>query len=131
MAVAEKTKYKVGTDLASPKRIAKTYAEFGDKFLDRILTEKEKEYVLSEKAHMITRLTARYAAKEAVSKALGTGIREGINFKDIEVVRGEKNAPSIKLYGEAAREAEKQDLTNWSVSISHEDILVVATVIVS
>lgn len=123
--------YRIGTDLCNPKRIQATYKKFGDKFLRRILTDKEKKYVLSSKPQMIKRLAGRYAAKEAVSKALGIGIRKGIDFKDIEVVHGEHNMPKLVLHNEALAEAKKQGLNDWSISISHEDIMVIATVIAS
>lgn len=122
--------YKIGTDICNPKRIAKTYKRFGKKFLDRILTPKEKEYVMKSKKHFLTRLTGRYAAKEAVAKALETGIRIGVNFRDIEIVNGQ-TVPHLKLHGKAAEIAKDKNLSHWSVSISHEDIMVIATVIAS
>ena len=122
---------KVGTDLCDPRRIEKTYEKYGEKFLDRVLTNSEKEYVLSSKPHLISRLAVRYAAKEAVSKLLGTGIGKDVNFHEIEITKNEKGVPGVKLSGAALRTSERLGLSEWSISLSHEESLVVAMVAAS
>lgn len=121
---------RIGTDLCNPKRIEKTYQDFGEKFLDRVLTASEKEYVLSSKHQMISRLAARYAAKEAVAKLLGVGIGEKVSFKDITISKN-GDAPEVELSGTALELAQELGLKDFAISISHEDILVMATVIAS
>ncbi len=123
--------YRIGTDLCNPKRIAKVYKQFGEKFLDRILTPKEKEYVTSSKKLFLYRLTGRYAAKEAVAKLLGTGIGKYVSFRDIEILRDAKDAPSIELSSGALKRAEELGLKHWAVSVSHEESMVIAIVIAS
>jgi len=123
--------FRIGTDLCNPKRIAKVYKQFGEKFLDRILTAKEKEYVLSSKRLFLYRLTARYAAKEAVAKLLGTGIGKHVSFQDIEVLRDTNEAPSVQLTGTALARAESLGLKHWALSVSHEETMVIAVVIAS
>ena len=120
---------KVGTDICNPRRIKAIYKRFGDKFLNRILTSKEKDYVKSSKKLFLYRLAGRYAAKEAIAKVLGSGIGKDVSFQDIEILRNDKNAPAIKLSKGAQKLAEEQELKKWSLSISHEDIAVIAVVI--
>jgi holo-[acyl-carrier protein] synthase len=110
---------KIGTDICSVQRVAKTYARFGQRFADRILTKAEQEYVLSKPMHVATRLAARFAAKEAMSKVLGTGWN-GIGWKEIEVKRQPSGEPWLLLHGRAAAMAERRGLTNFEVSLSHE-----------
>ncbi len=123
--------FRVGTDLCNPKRIAKVYKEFGEKFLDRILTPKEKDYVTSSKKLFLYRLTGRYAAKEAVAKLLGTGIGKHVSFQDIEILRDANDAPSVQLTGTALKRAEELSLKHWAISVSHEETMVIAMVIAS
>jgi len=110
---------KVGTDICSVKRIAEAYKRFGRRLLERVLTPTEIEYVASHPGHLPGRLAVRFAAKEAASKALGTGWR-GIGWKEIEIVKARSGAPSLRLHGRAASLAERQGLTHWEVSLSHE-----------
>ncbi len=110
---------KVGTDICSIKRVAAAYARFGERFLDRLLTPGEKGYVTSHSAHLVNRLAGRFAAKEAASKALGTGWR-GIFWKEIEVGREPSGAPRLILHGRAAALAQKLGLKHWEVSLSHD-----------
>jgi len=121
-------KYKVGTDICSVTRVANTYAKFGKRFLDRILTPAEQEYVLSQPRQTPQRIAARFAAKEATSKALGTGWR-GIGWKEIEVVRRLSGEPSLHLHGRAAALARHLGLTKFEVSLSHEHEFAVAFVL--
>lgn len=111
--------YKVGTDICSVQRIEKTHERFGDKFLLRILTDAERHYVLSQPKRLGQRVAARFAAKEAVSKALGVGWN-GLSWRDIEVVRRSSGEPALALHGHAAKLAQSLGLSHFEVSISHE-----------
>lgn len=119
---------RVGTDICSVKRVEQAYSRFGERFLGRILTDAERHYALSSSAHTVSRIAGRFAVKEAVSKALGTGWR-GLSFKEIEVVKDSSGKPGLKFHGRAAKIAEAQSLFHWEVSISHEHEFAVAFVL--
>lgn len=119
---------KLGTDICSLKRISAAYARFGQRFLRRILTADETRYVLSQPSQTVARLAGRFAAKEAASKALGTGWH-GVGWKEIEVVKHRSGAPGLKLHGRALSLAERQGLRHWEVSMSHEREFATASVI--
>ncbi|AGY58972.1 holo-ACP synthase [Gloeobacter kilaueensis] len=119
--------HRVGTDLVYIPRIADLYERYGEQFLDRVYTEHEQGYALSAKRHLASRLAGRWAAKEAVSKALGTGWR-GVGYRDIEVVRLGSGEPTIHLHGRAARRVERYGPLDWQVSFSHDRDYAVATV---
>lgn len=119
---------KIGTDICSVKRVAEVYNRFGERFLDRILTDSERRYALASKAHTVSRIAGRFAVKEAVSKCLGVGWR-GLSFKEIEVVKDTSGKPNLKFHGRAATIARNQHLTHWEVSISHEHEFAVAFVL--
>ena len=110
---------KIGTDICSIQRLSSAYSRFGNRLLARILTEQEIAYVLSHPAHTVARLAGRFAAKEAASKALGTGWR-GISWKEVEILKEASGAPALKLHGRAARLADRLNLTHWEVSLSHD-----------
>lgn len=110
---------KVGTDICSVVRIQKAYERFGERFMERILTPQEKAYVKSRPRHLSQTLAGRFAAKEAASKALGTGWR-GIGWKEVEVERHPSGAPLLKLHGRALKRAQSLGLTRFEVSLSHE-----------
>ena len=108
----------IGTDLIEIERIETLYQRTGERFLARILTEAEREYCLRKKRPAPS-LAARFAAKEAVMKCLGTGWTGGVTFKDIEVTRKQSGAPSIALHGRSAEIAAEQGITCWHLSLSH------------
>ena len=110
---------KIGTDICSIQRVSNTYSRFGSRFLSRILTPLEIEYVLSRPLHLHGRLAGRFAAKEAASKALGTGWR-GVGWKEFEILNQRSGAPTLRLHGRAAALAARKGLTDWEVTISHE-----------
>ena len=119
---------KIGTDICSVSRISEAYARFGERFLDRILTAQEKRYVLSRPQNLTVRLAARFAAKEAAAKALGTGMR-GVGWHEIEVVSQSSGEPKLQLHGRALTLAKERGLDYWEVSISHEREYAVASVL--
>jgi holo-[acyl-carrier protein] synthase len=120
--------FKIGSDICSIKRVEAVYERFGERFLDRILTSGEKKYVLSRPKDFLSRVAARFAAKEATSKALGTGFI-GVGWKDIEVVRLPSGAPTIKLHGRASERARAIGLTNFELTMSHEQEYAIAFVL--
>lgn len=120
--------FKVGSDICSIKRVEAVYERFGERFLDRILTSGEKKYVLSRPKDFLARVAARFAAKEATSKALGTGFI-GVGWHDIEVVRLPSGAPTIKLHGRALERAQHLGLTGFELTMSHEQEYAIAFVL--
>ena len=102
----------VGIDIIEIDRIARTLARFGDRFLRRVYTEAEVVYCRGKHG----RLAARFAAKEAAAKALGVGIfwREGVYWRDVEVIRDYRGKPGIRLHGGALERAQQEGLTCWA-----------------
>lgn len=118
----------IGTDIVATARIAKVYERHGERFLERTYRDAEREYCLAAR-DPTERLAARWAAKEAVMKALGSGWARGVQFKDIEIARDESGKPSIVLHAAAAELAAAQGIAAWHCSISHADGMAVAYVI--
>ena len=105
----------LGIDIIRVERIRKTLARFGSRFSRRVLTPGEQRYVRDRPETM----AGRWAAKEAVSKVLGLGVR-GIGWRDIEVERLPTGQPAVRLHGRAARRAEQLGMARIALSISHE-----------
>ena len=123
-------KFKIGSDICSIRRVEEVYDKYQERFLDRILTASEKEYVLSrkKKADMLARLAGRFAAKEATSKVLGSGFI-GVSWKEIEVLRLPSGEPRLKLSGKAEERARELNLTHFELTMSHERDYAVAFVL--
>jgi len=117
-----------GIDIAEVERIARSITRFGDRFLRRIFTEGEIRYCDS-KANRVERYAARFAAKEAAMKALGTGWNYGVAWRDIEVCRMPGGRPTITFHGKAAEFASKLATKHIALSISHTEQLAIAQVI--
>lgn len=117
-----------GIDLVEVARIARMLAEHGESFLDRCFTPAERRYAQGS-ARRDEHLAARFAAKEAVLKALGTGWRSGIAWTDVEVVSQASGAPTLALRGHAAQIARERGITAWLVSLSHTEHYAAASVI--
>ena len=117
----------VGVDIIKIDRIGRTLARFGERFLRRVYTEAEISYCRGKHG----RLAARFAAKEAVAKALGVGIfwREGVYWRDVEVVRDHRGKPGVRLHGGALERAQQVGLAHWALSLSHSREYAVAMVI--
>jgi holo-[acyl-carrier protein] synthase len=113
-----------GIDLIEVARLQKAIERHGEKFLNRIFTERELEQLRDD----IPSLAARWAAKEAVAKALRTGIGD-VSWQEIEILRGPVREPVLTLYGAAEKIAEKEGIKNWSVSLSHTQDFAVAMVV--
>jgi holo-[acyl-carrier protein] synthase len=111
----------VGIDIIKVERIRAVLERFGQRFSRRVLTEAERRYVRDRPETM----AGRWAAKEAVSKVLGLGVR-GIGWRDIEVERLPTGQPAIRLHGRAASRAEQLGMGRIAVSITHESDYAVA-----
>jgi holo-[acyl-carrier protein] synthase len=110
-------------DLVEVSRIEKTIARFGRRFLERVFTPQELQLANSRASS----LAARFAAKEAVSKALGTGIGS-IGWQEIEVLQGTQGQPVLHLHGSAALRAAELGLREWALSLSHTQDQAIAVV---
>jgi holo-[acyl-carrier protein] synthase len=117
-------KLATGIDLVEIERMQQTLARHGERFLRRVYTPAE----LADCGTNTASLAARWAAKEAAAKALGTGIGAA-GWQEIEVCRGPQRQPVLRLHGAAARLAEAQGLHTWSVSLSHTQHYAVAVVV--
>src|SRR5215475_6723801 len=100
-----------GIDIAEVPRIAESIERFGERFLRRVFTDQEIRYCES-KANRVERYAARFAAKEAAMKALGTGWNFGIRWRDIEVIRPPGSRPTVHFHGKAAEIAERLQMKN-------------------
>ena len=111
----------LGIDIIKVERIQGSLEKFGDRFTRRVLTEAEQRYVRGRPETM----AGRWAAKEAVSKVLGLGVR-GIGLREIEIERLPTGQPSVRLHGRAAARATQLGMGRVAVSISHESDYAVA-----
>ncbi len=116
-----------GIDLVDVERINTMIAEHGQRFLDRCFTPAEQAYADAGNKSRAERYAARFAAKEAVLKVLGTGWRDGIAWTDIEVVREPSGRPILKITGRCAEVAGDLGIRRWHVSLSHTATQAVAT----
>lgn len=105
---------RTGIDLIEIARIQQAVARHGERFLQRIFTPAERQAC----AGRAESLAARFAAKEAVAKALGTGIGP-VGWREIEIVGKEAESPQVRLHGRAAETAQRLGLTAWSISLTH------------
>jgi holo-[acyl-carrier protein] synthase len=117
-----------GIDIAEVPRIQQSFERFGERFLQRIYTPAEMRYCDS-KANRFERYAARFAAKEAAMKALGTGWSHGVRWRDCEVVRLPGGRPSISFHGKAAEVAAKLGVKHAALSLSHTVEQAIAQVI--
>jgi holo-[acyl-carrier protein] synthase len=117
-----------GIDIAEVPRIAESISRFGDRFLRRIYTEGEIRYCES-KANRVERYAARFAAKEAAMKALGTGWNHGVRWRDVEVTRQSSGRPTMTFHGKAAEFAARLGAVYIAVSLSHTSQQAIAQVI--
>jgi len=117
----------IGTDIVEVERLRAAWTRHGEKFLKRVFTPDEITYCLGM-ADPAPCLAARFAAKEAAVKALGTGISQGVGFRDVQV-KSSGNRPRVKLDGRAQRLAEEQGITDIHLSLSHEKHFALALVV--
>ena len=113
-----------GVDIIEIPRIKRVLDRYGQRFLNRVFTPDEIAYCRGRAPN----LAGRFAAKEAAMKALGTGVR-GVSWKDIEVIRSDSGAPSLRFHGRAEKRAERLQMSEMSLSISHSREYAVAFVV--
>jgi holo-[acyl-carrier protein] synthase len=114
----------IGVDMIETERVAQSVARFGERFLQRVYTERELAYCRGQ----ISSLAARWAAKEATAKALGTGIGD-VSWREIEVVSQANQRPTLQLHGAAAVLAAQLGLSSFAVSLSHTKAYAIAFVV--
>jgi len=135
---------RLGTDVVYVPRIQATLERFGERFLQRVYTPAEQkdcwqsavaiapslEWEAADRRTNapIQRLAGRWAAKEAIVKALGTGW-QGVRYRDVEIQRQSSGAPMVKLYGAAAQRLSDWQQPQWQLSLSHDGDYAIATVI--
>jgi holo-[acyl-carrier protein] synthase len=117
-----------GVDLAEVPRIRASIERFGDRFIRRIYTAAEIAYV-ERKANRYERYAARFAAKEAGMKAIGTGWKRGVTWQDFEVANLPSGKPTLRFHGVAAEFASQLGVKNVSLSLTHTAELGMAHVI--
>ena len=120
----------VGTDLFQVSRIERSIERHGERFVKRILSNEELNGFLVSK-RQANYLAKRFAVKEAVSKALGTGMAQGVSWHDIEVCYSELGAPEVRLCGGAAKRLDLMNGSSVHISISDEADMVVAFAVIS
>lgn len=117
---------RVGVDLVGSKRIGHVLDRYGARFVERVYTPLERDYCRGR----VTCLAARWAAKEAVVKALGCGFGS-VRWSDVEVLNDEHGAPQLCLHGEALARANALGLKEWAISLSHTQDYAIAFVVAS
>ena len=117
-----------GIDVVEIERIQSSMNRYGARFLDRIFTGAEQAYCL-RKRNSAESLAARFAAKEAAAKALGTGISHGVSWLEIEVLKEPGGRPGLRFQGRAAQVAARLGAAHASLSISHTSSLAMASVV--
>lgn len=118
------TRHEIGIDLIDIDRIVTVLERFPDRFRLRVLTDLEQRYC----GRRVERIAGRWAAKEAISKVLGLGVR-GVGWREIEILPNRAGAPQVRLHERAARRAQALDLEDVTVSISHERRMAVAVAV--
>ena len=117
-----------GIDLVEIGRIQQSMDRYGSRFLDRVYTGAEQAYCRRKRASAES-FAARFAAKEAGAKALGTGIRNGVSWLEIEVVREPSGRPTLQLHGRAAQIAVRLGVARAALSLTHTAGLAMASVV--
>lgn len=118
------TKFAVGIDIIEIDRVADVLARHGDRFLHKVYTDDEIRHCRGR----ISELAARFAAKEAVMKALGTGVR-GVGWKDIETLPNRRGKPLVFLYNRGAARAKQIELRGLEISLTHSKEYAIASVV--
>ena len=116
--------YHLGVDIVEIERIQRSVTRYGERFLSRVYTDAELELCRNH----VPELAVRFAGKEAVMKALGTG-RRGVSWREIEILRNKRNAPLVYLHGRARTRAQKLGITDVAISLSHSRDYAIASVI--
>ena len=122
--------YGIGVDIVEVERIRSSCEQYGEAFLNRLFTEAEQEYCESQGGKRELSYAARFAAKEAVSKAFGTGIGGTMGWRELEVKRTKEGKPTVILHGKAREFAEELRVKEVLLSLSHSEHYAVANAIV-
>lgn len=117
-----------GVDICEVSRMGESIARFGDRFLHRVFTEAEIRYCKS-KRNSVERFAARFAAKEAAMKALGTGASQGVTWTSIEVAHAPGGRPVLRLTGKTSEIADRLAVKRISLSVTHTQSSAMAIVI--
>ena len=117
-----------GIDAVDVARIAAMIEKHGERFIERCFTPGEQAYAESSKRR-IEHYAARFAAKEAILKCIGTGWSQGVAWTDAEIVREPSGKPTVALHGVAAKIANTQGITRWTVSLTHTSQMAFASAI--
>src|ERR1700756_1570734 len=120
----------LGTDLIETMRMQESIDRYGERFLERIFTAEEIAYCLRKKKNAAESFAARFAAKDAGAKALGTGISRGVSWKEFEVRREDSGRPTLHLSGRAAELAEAMGVRRIQLSLTHSGEFALAVVVV-
>jgi holo-[acyl-carrier protein] synthase len=120
-----------GIDITEVARIGKSLDKYGDRFIEKLFTAPEREYCskMSSQSGRMRCFAGRFAAKEAFLKALGTGLRNGIKWTDIEVANDRLGKPELNLKNRAAQELDNRSISNTCVTLSHSENTAVAAVV--
>ena len=116
--------HEIGIDLIEINRVEAALARWGERFQKRVYTEAERSHCRNR----VPELAVRFAAKEAVMKALGTGMK-GVGWREIEILNNDDGKPFVILHGHAKSKAKELGLRDLSVSLSHSRDLAIASVI--
>lgn len=119
--------YGIGVDIVEIQRVSYLYARYNQRFIHRILHEQEYSYIPVQQVDIF--LASRFAVKEAFVKALGTGFRDGISFKDIVLIKERFGSPTLLVYGVAKTYYHTLGIQYAHVSLSHESLYTVAMVV--
>jgi holo-[acyl-carrier protein] synthase len=119
----------LGTDITEVGRIQASLERYGQHFLNRVYTPGEIAYCEARKKTAAQSYAARFAAKEAAAKALGTGISRGVTWQELEVQRPPGQAPQLLLHGRAAEIAKARGITRLTLSLTHTNSTAMAVVI--
>jgi holo-[acyl-carrier protein] synthase len=118
----------IGIDIIEIARVEEVFSRQGERFRKRVFTEAEIDYC-ERRASRMSSYAARFAAKEAAMKALGTGWSDGVRWRDIEVVRGETGAPALRLHGRALERFGEIGARRAHLSLTHSEQIAMAEVI--
>jgi holo-[acyl-carrier protein] synthase len=122
--------YGIGVDLVRVDRVARVVDRYGERFLKRVFTDREITYCHTRAQQGIYQFAQRFAAKEAFSKALGVGLRQGgIRWRDVEVLPDPRGKPEIHVVGRAAKLCREMGIAAMHLSLTDEDNLAVAMVV--
>ena len=119
----------IGSDLCQISRIEDVLARRGEGFCSRIYSDSERAYCDARPRSRANHYAGRFAVKEAVMKALGTGWRSGVRWVDIETTREPGQAPRLALHGRTKERARERGITRWHITITHDADLAAAFVV--